>query len=71
MTRPTDIDDIDIPRIPSPPRLTDEERRRLMETLEELRRWREEQLAARGGKLYPNSWEEFPDLYDEMDPGHR
>lgn len=66
MTRPKDIDGIEIPRIPSPPPPTEEEHRRMVEVLEELRIWREKLLAERGGELYPNAWEEF-DMYEGMD----
>ena len=65
----TDIDDIEFPTIPPLPPLTEDERQRMRVLLEELRLERERILALRGGKLYPNSWEEFPDLYDEIDPG--
>ena len=37
MTRPKDIDGIEIPRIPSSPPPTEEEHRRMVEVLEELR----------------------------------
>ena len=53
MPRPKDIDGIDIPRIPSPPPPTEEEHRRMVETLEELRLWREKLLAERGGSSIP------------------
>lgn len=63
-----DIDRIEVPRIPPLPPLTEEEQRRMAEALDELRRRRKEILAAHGGVPFPNSWEEFPDLYEEMDP---
>ena len=62
-----DIDALDVPPISSPRPPTDEERREMLATLEELRRGRAAILAVRGGKFYPNSWEQFPDLDDEMD----
>lgn len=46
--------------------LTAEEQRKWFEVLEILDRHRAEQLARRGGKLYPNAWEEFPDPGDEI-----
>jgi hypothetical protein len=55
---------------PRPP-LTDEERTRALEALADLGRMRAESLAARGGKLYPNSWEEFPNLYESDDEDYK
>lgn len=48
------------------PPLTEEEQRRWFEVLEQLDRRRAELLAERGGVLFPNSWEEFPDPGDEI-----
>ncbi len=57
------------PKLGPLPPLTPEEQRRWFEVLEMLDQRRAEMLAARGGVLFPNAWEEFPDpgeeIYDE------
>ena len=59
MTRPADK------HLPPLPPLTSGEQRKLFAALDRLARRRAELLAARGGRLYPNSWEEFPNVLDD------
>jgi hypothetical protein len=59
--------DVPVVRLPPPPPLTAEEQRRAFEVMEQLAEIRAMWRKARGGKSFPNSWEEFPNLYEPDD----
>lgn len=54
----------ELPQLPTP---TAEDRMAALETLERLRRWREEVLAARGGRYFTSAADLIRELREEED----